>query len=79
MDPRSAEPRLHRGPAERHVVTDFTYVRTWAGIVYAAFAIDVFSRVIVGWHASSIKDTTMALAILKMPLRRRDQGGTPAP
>lgn len=36
-------------------VADFTYVRTWAGFVYVAFVIDVFSRRIVGWKA----DTTM--------------------
>lgn len=30
-------------------VTDFTYVPTWAGFVYVAFAVDLFSRAIVGW------------------------------
>jgi putative transposase len=29
-------------------VADFTYVATWADAVYVAFAIDVFSRKIVG-------------------------------
>jgi putative transposase len=29
-------------------VADFTYVASWAGMVYTAFAIDVFSRKIVG-------------------------------
>ncbi|GLI31610.1 hypothetical protein BCONGLO52_24510 [Brachybacterium conglomeratum] len=32
-------------------VTDFTYVRTWAGFVYVAFVVDVFAQRIVGWHA----------------------------
>ena len=32
-------------------VTDFTYVRTWAGWVYVVFIVDVFSRRIVAWHA----------------------------
>lgn len=54
-------------------VTDFTYVRTWAGFAYVAFAIDVFSRAIVGWHGSTIKDTDMVLTTLKMALWRRDQ------
>jgi transposase InsO family protein len=31
------------------VVSDFTYVSTWAGFVYVAFVIDVFARRIVGW------------------------------
>jgi putative transposase len=60
-------------------VTDFTYVRTWAGFAYVAFAIDVFSRAIVGWHGSTIKDTDMVLTTLKMALWRRDQAGTPVP
>lgn len=60
-------------------VTDFTYVRTWAGFAYVAFAIDVFSRAIVGWHSSIIKDTDMVLTTLKMALWRRDQAGTPVP
>ena len=34
-------------------VADFTYVATWAGFVYVAFCIDVFSRMITGWRASS--------------------------
>jgi putative transposase len=29
-------------------VADFTYVHTWAGIVYVAFVVDIFSRAIVG-------------------------------
>ncbi len=34
-------------------VADFTYVATWAGLVYVAFVIDVFARRIVGWHVAS--------------------------
>lgn len=30
-------------------VSDFTYVSTWAGMVYVAFIIDVFARKIAGW------------------------------
>lgn len=41
-------------PAPNRVwVTDFTYVRTWAGFVYLAFVLDVLAQRIVGWHASS--------------------------
>jgi putative transposase len=29
-------------------VADLTYVATWAGFVYEAFVIDVYSRMIVG-------------------------------
>ncbi|MET9499828.1 IS3 family transposase [Streptomyces sp. NPDC006552] len=34
-------------------VADFSYVATWSGIVYAAFVVDVYSRAIVGWSAST--------------------------
>jgi putative transposase len=32
-------------------VADFTYV--WRGLVYTAFVIDVFSRMIVGWRVAT--------------------------
>jgi transposase InsO family protein len=32
-------------------VVDFTYVAAWAGFVYVAFCIGVFSRMITGWRA----------------------------
>jgi putative transposase len=38
-------------------VSDLTYVRTWAGFCYVAFVVDVFSRMIVGWAASSTMRT----------------------
>lgn len=37
-------------------VTDFTYVPAWSGFTYVAFAIDLYSRAIVGWSASTAKD-----------------------
>jgi putative transposase len=58
-------------------VTDFTYVPTWAGFVYVAFAIDLYSRAIVGWQASTIKDTPFVEACLRMALWRRDHTGRP--
>ena len=30
---------------------------TWAGFCYVAFAIDLYSRAIVGWSADTVKDT----------------------
>jgi putative transposase len=43
------------GAPNRLWVADFTYVSTWAGTVYTAFAIDVFSRKIVGWKRACPK------------------------
>jgi putative transposase len=56
----------------RKWVTDFTYCRTWSGFVYVALVIDCFSRAIVGWHATTVKDTAMVTTALKMALWRRD-------
>lgn len=60
------------GAPNRLWVADFTYVATWAGTVYVAFAIDVFSRKIVGWRASTSKETDLVLDVIDMGLRHRD-------
>ena len=57
------------GAPNRLWVADFTYVATWAGTVYVAFAIDVFSRKIVGWQASMSKETDLVLDAIDMGLR----------
>lgn len=70
--------RQFTAPRPNHTwVTDFTYVATWAGFVYVAFAIDLFSRAIVGWQASMVKDTSFVEACLRMALWRRDQTDRP--
>ena len=48
-----------------------TYVATWAGTVYTAFAIDAFSRKIVGWKTSMSKETDLVLDAIDMALRAR--------
>lgn len=55
-------------------VADFTYVPTWAGMVYVAFVFDVYSRMIVGWRAATSMTTNLVLDTLEMALwnRRRD-------
>ncbi len=56
-------------------VADLTYVATWAGFVYVAFVIDVFSRRIVGWRVSSSLRSDLALDALEQALHaRRDLG-----
>ncbi len=60
-------------------VTDFTYVPTWSGFVYVAFAIDLFSRMVVGWSSSTVKDVAFVEACLNMALWRRDHAGRPVP
>jgi putative transposase len=58
-------------------VTDFTYVATWSGVVYVAFAIDVFSRRIVGWKADTTMKTSLVLDTLEMAIWARDHHGQP--
>jgi putative transposase len=52
-------------------VADLTYVATWAGFVYVAFVVDVFSRSIVGWRVSSSLRTDLALDALEQALHVR--------
>ncbi|MGY3061392.1 transposase InsO family protein [Streptomyces sp. TE3672] len=56
---------------------DFTYVRSWSGVVYVAFVVDTFSRRIVGWSAATSKETRLVLDALEMALWQRDRDGFP--
>ena len=70
--------RRFTAPAPNRVwVTDFTYVRTWAGWVYVAFIVDVFSQRIVSWHAATSKHTDLVMVPLRMALWQRDRDGHP--
>ncbi len=53
----------------------YTYCRTFAGWVYAAFVIDVFSRRVVGWQLSKSLRTDLALDALEMGLWTREHAG----
>jgi putative transposase len=56
-------------------VVDFTYVATWAGFVYVAFCIDVFSRMITGWRAATSMTTDLVLDALEMGIWQRRRAG----
>lgn len=56
-------------------VADITYVRTFAGWVYAAFVTDVFSRRVVGWQLSTSLRTDLALDALEMGIWTRTREG----
>jgi transposase InsO family protein len=56
-------------------VADITYVATWAGFIYVAFVIDVFSRYIVGWRVSNSLRTDLALDALEQALHARELDG----
>ncbi len=53
-------------------VADLTYVTTWRGFAYVAFVIDVFSRRIVGWRATSSLRSDLALDALEQALYDRE-------
>ncbi|TNC20573.1 DDE-type integrase/transposase/recombinase [Amycolatopsis alkalitolerans] len=46
-----------------------------AGCVYAAFVLDVFSRLIVGWQVATSLYTDLALDALQMAIWRRQATG----
>jgi putative transposase len=52
-----------------------TYIRTHSGWVYAAFVLDVFSRMVVGWQVSTHMRTDLALDALDMGLWARQRAG----
>ena len=54
-------------------VADLTYVATWAGFVYVAFVVDVFSRRIVGWRVSRSLRSDLALDALEQALHARPE------
>ena len=60
---------------DRLWVADITYCRTFAGWVYAAFIVDVFSRRVVGWQLSTSLRTDLALDALNMGLWTRTHDG----
>ncbi|MHA7292238.1 IS3 family transposase [Arthrobacter sp. MDT3-24] len=82
-DGRRAGDLLNRdftAPAPNQVwVTDFTYVPVYSGFVYVALVIDLYSRAIVGWETSTVKDTAFVEHCLRMALWRREHTGRPAP
>ena len=56
---------------DRLWATDITYVLTWAGFLYLAVMLDVFSRRIVGWSMAHHLRTELVLNALNMALAQR--------
>lgn len=52
-------------------VADFTFVATWAGFVYTAFVIDVFSRRIIGWRVARSMSAELVLDALEQAIWAR--------
>jgi putative transposase len=60
--------------ANRLWVADLSYLRCWEGLVYFAFVIDAYSRMIVGWQLATHMRTDLVLDALKMALGLREPG-----
>jgi putative transposase len=71
-DERQARPddlveRNFAAPAPNRLwVADLTYVKTHSGWVYAAFILDVYSRMVVGWQLSNSLRSDLAIDALEM-------------
>ncbi len=53
-------------------VADITYVPTWAGFLFVAVVLDVFSRRVVGWAMATHMRTELVLDALNMAIYRRN-------
>jgi putative transposase len=52
-------------------VADMTYVPTWAGFIFLAVVLDVWSRRIVGWAIGEQMSADLVLAALNMAITQR--------
>ena len=52
-------------------VADMTYIPTWAGFVYLAVVLDVYSRKVVGWAFRQQQTADLVIAALNMALITR--------
>jgi putative transposase len=52
-------------------VADMTYVSTWAGFLYLAVVVDVYSRKVVGWAFGERMNSDLVIAALNMALHTR--------
>jgi putative transposase len=72
---RPAEDLVHRKfvatAPDQLWVADITHIPTWAGVLYLAVVLDVFSRRAVGWAMATHMRTELVLDALDMALDRR--------
>ena len=73
--PDRVERQFQADAPDRIWVADITYVPTWAGFVYLAIVLDVFSRRGVGWAMANHLRTELVLAALNMALGQRRPDG----
>ena len=69
--PDRVERQFTADAPDRIWVADITYVPTWAGFLYLAIVLDVYSRKVVGWAMANHLRTELVLAALNMALAQR--------
>jgi putative transposase len=72
--PDLVQRNFHAQAPDRLWVADLSYLRSWEGILYFAFIIDCFSRMVVGWQVAFHMRTTLVLDALRMALCIRQPG-----
>ena len=55
-------------------VADISYLRCWQGLVFFAFVLDAYSRMIIGWQLAPHMRTDLVLDALRMALHQRGPG-----
>ena len=69
---RAARDRVERNfradVVDRIWIADITYVPTWAGFVFLAIVLDIFSRWVVGWSMPTHLRTELVLVTLNMAI-----------
>jgi len=65
------ERKFYTSSPDRLWVADITYIPTWAGFLYLAMVLDVYSRRIVGWAMETHLRTELILAALDMAITQR--------
>jgi putative transposase len=72
--PDLVERRFEAAGPNQLWVADITYIPTWAGFLYLAIVLDVFSRRVVGWAMEGHLRTELVLQALQMAISRRRPG-----
>ena len=65
------ERQFRAGGPDRLWVADITYIPTWAGFLYLAVVLDVWSRRVVAWAMETHLRTELVLSALEMALAQR--------
>jgi putative transposase len=63
------------GGPNRLWVADMTYIPTWAGFIFLAIVLDVWSRRVVGWAIGEEMTGELVLGALNMALQQRKPDG----